>query len=222
MLEQLGVPVEASHAGSSHRRGVELGKLAVPTDLDYSRLLVLLRDPRDTIVSGFHTAKKRAKDVYLGALSEFIRDPSHGIEKVIAFNLMWSEFASSGEDASLLTYEELREDTELMLSHVLAFFGARPWPIRVRFTVWRNSFERMQSRERRGKLGVNGKPFSIRDANDTDGLKVRRGKIGGYFDELDGDDIAFCDEMLNRSNYFETIASRLASSGLSNLAKRQP
>jgi hypothetical protein len=220
MLEQLGVPVQASHAGASHRHAAELGALVVPTELDYTRLLVLLRDPRDTVVSGFHTAKKRAKEVYAGGMSEFIRDPSHGIEKVITFNLMWSELASCRKDAALLTSEELRADTELTLSRVLTFFGASRWPIRVRFTVWRNSFERMQNRERRGRLGVNGKAFSFRAANDTNALKVRRGQTGGYVDELDPDDIAFCDEILGRSNYFERIASRLTLSGLSNLAKR--
>ena len=214
MLGQLGVPVEVSHAGASHRDAANLHELEVPAGLDCTQLLVLLRDPRDTIVSGFHTAKNRRADGYPGSMSQFIRDPRHGIEKIIAFNLMWSELAVSRGDAALMTYEDLRTDTERTLSRVLAFFGAPRWPVRVRFTVWRNSFDRMQNRERSGRLSLDGKAISIRRGNDRNALKVRRGQVGGYRDELDPDDAAFCEEWLGRSSYFKRITSCLASSGL--------
>jgi len=80
-------------------------------------------------------------------------------------------------------------------------------------TVQRNSFERMQRRERDGSYLRYKNRLKPGDPRDINSYKVRRGKVGGYQDELSDSDIEYCNSVLDRLDYFHLIADQTPSSG---------
>lgn len=206
MLDELGVEVEYTHAGSHHGRQAPISDISTRSARKYRRILFLHRDPRDTAVSGYHQMSSRKQGGYDGTLGEFIRDPRHGVEKIMDFNRMWFEVARRRKGVKVVSYEDLRADTVGELASVIAFFGATPDPARIAEVVDANTFARMQMKEATGGFADKwGHILTPRDPEDRDSFKVRRGQVGGYRDELSPEDVAFCDEVIARSGYAEDV-----------------
>ena len=216
MLDELGVGARYTHAGAGHNARRPISELTV--DHKFKRGVLLLRDPRDTVVSGFHQATKRILRCD-GAISDFIRDPCHGIEKCARFNLMWHERARSANNMLITSYEALHRDAVGELRRITDFFGQRQSQARIEETVQRNSFEHMQRREGDGSYLRYGNILKPGNPRDINSYKVRRGKIGGYRDELSASDIDYCDSLLERLGYFEQVTEQPPSNGT---ASRSP
>ncbi len=193
MLDQYGVPLEWTHAGSGHADARPISRLNIAIERKYHRILFLYRDPRDTAVSGYFQKLYR-RDGYSGTISDFLRDPCHGIEKIIRYNQMWLEFAASRPHMMVERYENLRANPETALGIIIAFFGAEVDPEKIHAVVQDNTFDRMQKKEKLGEFAsVYGKILSPADPAQPDSFKVRKGIVGGYVDELSDDDVAYCD-----------------------------
>lgn len=204
MLDELGVEVEYTHAGSHHGRREPISAISTGSARKYHRIVFLHRDPRDTAVSGFHQMVSRKKGGYDGSLAEFIRDPNHGIEKIMDFNRMWFEVARRRKRVKVVSYEALRADTVGELAALIAFFGHTPDRERIAAIVEANTFARMQKKEATGAFSDKwGHILTPKNPDDPDSFKVRRGQIGGYRDELSAEDVAYCDEVIARSGYAE-------------------
>lgn len=208
MLHNLQIPVKFTHDGSRHLDAVAFSKLA--TDKSHykeKKVVLLVRDPRDTVVSGYYQATKRISPPYDGSISEFIRDPRYGIEKIVRFNLNWFANASIPESIHLLEYERLRADTVGEMTRLATFLG-KPALSRERIAdaVEAARFENMKAMESKGaakhEIGV---ALAAGDSGDPNSYKVRKGKIGGYTEELSQTDIAFCDEVLRKYRYEESL-----------------
>jgi hypothetical protein len=88
-----------------------------------------------------------------------------------------------------------------MLADIIAFFGAEVDHARIHHVVADSTFERMQEKEKAGEYAsVYGKILSPADPEQPDSFKVRKGVVGGYVDELSDDDIAYCDQIVERLN----------------------
>jgi hypothetical protein len=213
MLDELGIPALYTHAGADHRHAKLLSELN--TDLKFRRGVLLLRDPRDTVVCGFHHTTKRLHR-YDGTISDFFRDPRHGIEKCAKFNLMWREHARGADNMMIASYEAMHRDAAAELRRITDFFGRRRSNALIEETVQKNSFDRMQSRERDGSyLGYKDR-LKPGDPRDIDSYNVRRGKVGGYRTELADSDIDYCNSVLDRLDYFRHITDRHPSSVTDN------
>ena len=200
MLDQLGLPLEWTHAGAGHGNGRPISKLDTSSARKYRRILFLHRDPRDTAVSGYYQKLYR-RDGYSGTVSEFLRDPCHGLEKIILYNRMWLELASRREDMMVVSYEGLRADTPGLLAEIVAFFGADVSSDRIHQVVAESTFERMQEKERAGDYASSyGKILSPADPDQPDSYKVRKGVVGGYVQELSEADVAYCNQTVERLN----------------------
>lgn len=211
MLEEANIPVRYDHAGSDHTRKRTKDELGIAMAPGATKRLLLIRDPRDTVVSGYYQAARRVQ-IYSGNISDFIRDSRHGIEKIINFNLMWIEHLQDDPSAMILSYESLSENTELQLRKVSTFMGYE-LPIEVlRQIVANNRFSVLQERERRDEFDTYGRALTPTDPEDVATYKVRRGKIGGFVDEMSADDIAFCNRQLKEASYFR-IVNKHATSG---------
>jgi len=220
MLDELGIPALYTHAGAGHGSAKLLSELNI--DLKFRRGVLLLRDPRDTAVSGFHQATKRfhhatkLKQPYNEIISAFIRDPRHGIEKCAGFNLMWRERARAADNMLITSYEAMHRDAAAELSRITDFFGRRQSNALIEETVRKNSFEQMQRRERDGSYLRYKNRLKPGDRLDINSYKVRRGKVGGYQDELSDSDIEYCNRVLDRLGYFQLISDRHPSSVTDN------
>ncbi len=193
MLDDLGIEVAYSHAGSQHASGRPLEKLTTAEARQYDRIVFLHRDARDTAVSGFYQKTLR-RDGYDGTLSDFIRDPRHGLEKILHFNALWLKLAETRGGMMVSSYEALQADTEAELARIAAFLGAEVTAEQIAAVVAASRFEKMQARERAGAYAERyGKALTPADPSRPESFKVRRGKVGGYRDELSAEDIAWCD-----------------------------
>lgn len=208
MLDDLGVSAVFSHAqykqiehcDSDTEREARL----------YKRFIVLVRDPRDVTVSSYHSAVKREFRT-VGTLSEYVR--CDVIEKIVAYNLHWADYVAKTPDAALTSYERLHRDGARALADIVSFLGQERAMEDVSRVFAHNSVDKMRAREAAGAYADRyGKILMPRDADDPDSYKVRRGNPGNYVDEMSSGDIAFCNELLGRHDYFNRIEALLPKS----------
>ena len=212
MLDRLRVPLHYTHDGSDHKYATHVDALQCCSLESKGQPLVFLhRDPRDTAVSGFFQKSLRIENGYGGDLAQFIRDPHHGLEKIIVFNLAWIEHcASSGGADRTLSYEALRANTVDGLSALVTTYlpSNRVSLRRIRREVELARFERMQQQEKQGVFARRyDKALTPGDPNNQDSFKVRRGKVGGFKDYFSEQDVEFADQLLQRYDYADRLAA---------------
>lgn len=204
MLDELGIHLHYTHALSGHRGAHHLSRLDTSSAGSYGKILLLYRDPRDTAVSGYHHKNKRLGG-YDGSISQFIRDPHHGVEKIVHFNQIWMDLAKQRNDMLVVSYEEMKINAADVLLKVGEFFGRELDRSQVEEVVMANHFDRMKQRESAGNFAKQyGGALKPRDLSDDDSFKVRKGKVGGFREELSAEDIAFCEEAMRRMQWKPT------------------
>ncbi|MGH8518322.1 MAG: sulfotransferase domain-containing protein [Panacagrimonas sp.] len=178
-----------------------LGHDLVPRGLARKKSKVLLvRDPRDVIVSIFFQVTKRpnAAQRYMpSSVTELVHDPRVGFTTVVATMNGWYEEWAGTPQFALFRYEDARADPAVAMRRWLAHHGVTtPDEAALAHAVSFSDFRAMQERERAGTFEVEA--LAARDRNDTDSYKTRRGKIGGFVDYLDADDLAYCNAEMTK------------------------
>lgn len=211
MLGELGITMSFTHLGTGHidsAWGKPVERINVP-HVDEDRVVFLHRDPRDTVVSYFYETTIRQKpNLYRSIkfwlqgrsapkeINKLVKSKRFGIEKIIVFNLLCAEHLR----ALPIAYEDMRENAVESLAAVLRYID-RPVPEdRIRKVVENNTFAKMRDREANNEYRNRG--LQARDPANPDSYKVRRGKIGGWRDELDPQTQDFANEMLEKYKYF--------------------
>jgi len=215
MLDAIGVEAEYTHFGAEVVLGLPADALAPRAWWCARRpTLLLVRDPRDTLVSYFHQATKR-RNCYADSLAAFARDPRFGIEKIVRWNLMWARCAQESDTLAIVSYEGLRAGGPALLRAAALHLGGAPTPEAVRAAWEHGAFDAMHALERSGAVEPRYRILlGARVANDPNSYKVRKGVIGGYRDELGPEDVAFCEAVMTEHAYDAGIASALAARGL--------
>lgn len=153
------------------------------------RVLMLIRDPRDTIVSNYYQSTQRAlHPLPFNDIDSYVLDPLYGFPRLVRFYKVWNLNRRFVSPFMLVRYEELRRDGGATLQSIFEFVGltgATPQTVRSIFEACR--FDRVRAMEAAGEADL--LLFSGPDAS-----KARRAKIGGYADELKPETI----ERLNR------------------------
>ena len=169
------------------------------------KLIFLVRDPRDVIVSYYFHYATRSKlrerlrlglprDVAGTPLADFALDPRYGLPAVIGFMNRWLDVASRSPRMFLLRYEDVRAEPKTALRQLCDFLGEPASEAELEAAVAFASFERLQKMERQHFFG--SERMQPRDATDPNAFKVRRGKVGGYRDYLDDRQIAMVDDLV--------------------------
>jgi hypothetical protein len=210
MLDELGLPVECTHDGSGTARPFE--RLALCRSPTYRErpVLFMLRDPRDTVVSYYFQRTLRS-DRFEGAMAEFVRDPAHGIDKIIRFNLAWLQLGRDLPAFLPITYEALKSTPADVMRSVVDFVGAKRVDSEIESVCLNNTFEKMKSREGSGEYNERYRKMLRPASEHPESYKVRRGKIGGYADYLTEEDIAYSDDALRRYDYFQRVSQLMPS-----------
>jgi len=154
------------------------------------RVLFLVRDPIDTVVSWYYHQTFRINNWH-GDINAFVCDPQWGIRKIIRFYNRWYAARRVPVAFMPLAYESLRKYPAKMLRRVIRFFDLSPAYLRnVASAVHATTFERMQALERDrtvrlavDRLRARGVPLD-QPYSDVRRFKVRRGAIGKGVDEL--------------------------------------
>lgn len=167
-------------------------------------VILLVRDPRDVVVSSFHQHTRRAPVFgdpgFEGSLDEFIRHPVFGIRVIVEFLNIWASARDIPRSFLLLRYEDMQETLERELRRVLSFIGIHVENRLVKAGAVAASFERMQELEHSDALGAGRLRPS--DPSDPNSFKVRRGEVGGFRDELSASDVEYVDTEMARLDPF--------------------
>jgi len=158
------------------------------------KTILLVRDPRDTIVSLYFEMTKRV-GAYDGPIDAFIRQDAGGIASLVAFLNSWIRNLHRVRASLLLTYEDLHRQPHTAVRTALDFIGARDVSDEnIAEAIRLSSFEAMRRMERAGAV----QHVRLRPANvdDPQSYKVRSGKIGGYREVLSPQDCAFLDDYI--------------------------
>ncbi|MBC8095336.1 MAG: sulfotransferase domain-containing protein [Akkermansiaceae bacterium] len=210
MLHELSIDPLFSHAGAKKSRLDSPDSVCrdIPAYAKY-RVLFLLRDPRDVIVSHYHHYVRKKK--WEGDLPGFMRDPIYGFERLVAFNLGWLAAHNQFREFAVVRYEDLRQRTAIELARIVDFLRCKiSGPQILSKVVAEQSFEQMKRREQSGELHAQyGKYFTSGSENDNQRM-VRRGVVGSYLEEMAAAEREFCDDLLARYDYHAT-AERLVA-----------
>lgn len=204
MTKHLGVDCYYTHQGSHH-----VARYTVPQIITYverypekligKKLALLIRNPLDVMVSSYFQTIYRCGIPM--SMHDFIRDPRHGIEKLIAFNLYWRE----KYPCEIVTYEDLHANTRNTLTQVCSYYGHDCADDALAESIEKYQFDNMRKME----LESTGfeKVFKHTNKEEPEAFKARRGVVGGYVDYLTQEDIDYCEAQLKTHNYFERMAS---------------
>jgi hypothetical protein len=163
------------------------------------KVMLLIRDPKDVIVSYYFQATKRNK-VFEGSLSEFIRDEYLGIKKILAFNTNWHANQHLLSEFKLVCYEAIHADPKGVLKIALTMMNVEEIDDSIlESAVAYGRFENMKQLEASSQIENN--TLRSGDPLDPESFKVRKGKVGGYTDYLNEEDIAYIDQAIQELNY---------------------
>jgi hypothetical protein len=183
------------HDSSCFRRAHRFSYLRHDTKKDFAgqHVILLVRDPRDVLVSSFHQILQRDKNAHsiVPDISKFIRDDVYGISKILAFYASWERNTDVPASFAVIRYEDMHDDPVAAVRMVLQAMGAKIDEQAIRNAVNASTFQQMQKIEREGHYKAGALTFAG-DEN-LNAMKARKGKIGSYREELSDEDIDFLD-----------------------------
>lgn len=151
-------------------------------------VLVLCREPKDTLVSYFFHLTRHGGARGEWTIDAFMRDPRRGAEAFCRYYNGWAA-GLAGRRSMVLAYERIKRDPESALRDVITFFGLPSDPHALQQALGASSFEAMRSVERRTSV-----PGQRYDPADEHGRRVRRGRVGGFAQHLSPEDIAYVEQ----------------------------
>ncbi|MBW2094695.1 MAG: sulfotransferase domain-containing protein [Deltaproteobacteria bacterium] len=189
-LKRRGIPrIHVTHDKANIRLPHELKMNR--TKYRGKKVIFLVRDPRDVIVSHYFQVTRRRRNKYFsGDMSTFIHHEHYGIERILRFMNIWYHQQNVPSGFLLVRYEDLKASPHNELKKIVTFLGlsgVREKTLRdaVEFT----HFENMKKMERDGVL--HSRKLQPRDLDDPETYKVRKGLVGGYRAYLSEDDIVY-------------------------------
>lgn len=162
------------------------------------RVLLLARDVRDTLVSAYFQATRRI-GAFDGPISAFVRDDRFGARKTTAFYRAWYDARHVPAAMLFMRYEAMHQDPVAALTRALDFLGARELSgPTIAAAVEFSRFENLRRIEAEGHYA--GPILRAEGNQDSEGFKVRRGKVGGFRDYLSDADVAWIDACVAESD----------------------
>lgn len=165
-------------------------------------IILLIRDPRDVLVSYFFQQTKRDNN-YQGNISEFIRSDKFGIVKLLRFNSLVFDNQKYFNKFLILSYEQAYTNTVDSLRQTLEFMNVQDLNSKIlESAVNFSEFQNMKKLEKSSYFsGYKGSQQMMpRKVEDNDSFKTRKGKIGGYVDYLNSGDIEYINTKVSEAN----------------------
>jgi len=198
ILEKLNILLQYNHDETGLGEKLPPDRLSSDkTPFGNNRIILLARDPRDTVVSAYYQAIKRQK-VYNKSISEFIRDDKLGIKKILKFHEIWNENQHIPKDFMLLRYEDMQKDIKGEIKRVLAFLNvSKINEKKIEKAIEFGKFDNMHKMEQKGIFKTKYKGILVpKDKNDKESYKTRKGKVGGFYEYLSKKDLEYCNSMM--------------------------
>jgi hypothetical protein len=192
--------------------------------------MVLVRDPRDSLVSYWHHKRLRERRPVSDRLESFAHSPVYGIERISQGTALLLDLHERHRgDKLLLTYEGLVANPGRRLREVLRFaLDGRPRDERAcRIAMAASRFDAMRAWERRLTPLEARTRYSNRFGPRYDGarcdeeFKVRRGEVGGFGTEMSAELHRRLTALPHTSALLERLASIDAAAGTRSPAQCQ-
>lgn len=175
--------------------------IVVATHRAYNRLLFrsrpiiyLVRDPRDVMVSAYHHYTRHVRR-YSGSMQAFIDAPQIGLAAFARHLNGWAANLPRHPHVCV-PYERLSADPAQVAGELLRFLGLQPEPVALTRALAAARFDAMRTLER--TAGIPGHSY---DRTDRDSSRMRRGRVGGWADELSAEEAALiergCERLLS-------------------------
>lgn len=188
------------YTGNHHSKAHFIGK----------KLVLLVRDPRDVVVSQFFQWKFRMRPgkKYLNSypvhgadisIYDFVMGQSSGLATIIEFLNDWAAAIHTLGSGSVLMvrYEDLRTRPEKEMQRILAFVGMEPAEDEVAEAVIFAAYQNMKKMEQELHFKGSGARVKPGDQSNPQSFKVRRAKVGGYRDYFSEEEIAKIDQYVD-------------------------
>jgi hypothetical protein len=183
----------------------------------HQRVIMLVRDPRDILVSSFFEktrrkpARRSNRPLFKGTIHDFVYNETGGIDSIIAFYNIWACSRDIPRDMKCVKYEKLRREPRETLSGILSFIGLPEINEQILDAVLElgniDKMRKMEADAARGSHTLRRtdpqvdsafltRAFQPADPTDPETFKVRKGKVGGYVDYLDAKEIEYLDNKI--------------------------
>ena len=180
----------------------------------HRKVILLVRDPRDVLVSLYFEKhvrlkayaigeKKQYREVadrvkpYEGDLSSYVKQPVGGIDTIVRFYNIWNENRNLPAGFLLVRYEDLHREPQAQLRRIMDFLGLNQVDDQViQEAVDFAAFDKMRQMEKEDRF----KSTSLKpgDAGNPESFKTRKGKIGGYVEYLSPEEIDFLNSRIDQ------------------------
>lgn len=183
--------------------GEALAAGASDNPLRHKPVLLIARNPLDIAVSWYFQFTKRQSrhkqelinhsiahpvDRRTVEMWEFVRHSDIGLPSLIDFLNTWAKNLEELEHSLMIRYEDLRAEPAATLRQVVDLMGETFTDANIAEAVEWGSFENLRKLETSGFFKRGG--MTLRDPNDENSFKVRRGKVGGYRDYFTPEQVA--------------------------------
>jgi len=159
------------------------------------RVVLMVRQPQDVVVSEYFNWKHRMKPgkMYLNDFPEkgedvpifdFTLRPC-GLKRVLDLLDSWARELPRVKDVIIVRYEDMRDDPEAAFRRIVHFLGAPDDDVAIRAGIEFASLDNMRSMEQKGGGWLQGGRLKPADPDNPQSFKVRRAKVGGYRDYFD-------------------------------------
>lgn len=158
------------------------------------KVILLIRDPRDTMVSLYLQMTKRWR-VFLPewkTREAYIWQERGALQSMIAYYNIWAQSRHLPGGLLLIRYEDIHANTATVLKKILAFMGINDISdAAIAKAIEQNQIEHIRAREQAGEFKTKRLQPGIQ--GDAESLKARKGKVGGwreYLSDSEGQKIA--------------------------------
>jgi len=178
-----------SHNAANFNDGRRLDdpRVADPSEWAGRCVLLLVRDPRDVLVSAYHHSRYR-EGQFDGELGDFVRDPDRGIDKLLTAWNRWDQNRARARSFEVVSYESMLADAAAVLRHSLRLIDVPVDENLVDRAVQFASFENMKRYEQTDFFG--DEAMRNRQGR-VEASKVREGRAGGHTAHLNRADLDF-------------------------------
>ena len=182
-----------------------------PSKAAYSgkRVLLVVRDPRNVMVSAYFHKKNRKKQPYAGSISDHLRDERGSLATFIRYYNDWAAQRDVPHDFLLARYEDLHAEPQRQLRRVLELIGVSGVSDAVVEEAVRfGAFDNMRKMEASDVLGSSR--LRPGRAGVEASYKTRKGKVGGYREHLSEEDVRYIDDRIADLDPMYGYAGRIA------------
>ena len=179
------------------------------SDYYNKKVILLVRHPADIAVSQYFQWKHRMKPLKKAindyplegediSIDEFVINHPAGLQKVFDFMNLWAADTNLLNNFLIVRYEDLKSTPEVALTNIMEFLETATDQQTIAQAVEFSSFENMKKLEKSGTYLLSGGRMLPGDRNNPDSFKVRKGKVGGFKEHFNPQQVQQIEAMINQ------------------------